>query len=1027
MSETTANANGYPNTFEREVAGRFGVLPNFFCTAAAAPGLIEQLWCFAKSAYLDNPLPSLFKERLFVHLSRFCKVRYCIVRHVGFLAGLGRPAGDDSVVPHTLQQVLTLLRHPIASAAELDGALARLESDPAACRVPLPETPLEVDLLDALTVLFLDPVRSERARLAARRCMGDRAFEYAAALLAFIRAAHHWTETHPELTWEQDMGLLMEAQPELARLLLNDADADAVNPKQQLQRAMWALQNAEEGQAALRKALDTSENRMAAIFVQAGAGLSELSLEGRFIKVNDELCRILGRSRDELLTLSIADVTRPEDLCRSTEALGRVIETGMTASLDKQCVRPDGTPVWVNSTVTLLRNEQADPDTLFAVTADLTARNAAQNAQRASEERLRRVLETDAVAVLFFDHNGRLLDANNVFFQLTGYTRAEIEHGEFTWRTLTPREWVAISEEQWQKLARTGQIGPYEKEYILADGSRRWFLFTGRDLGDGTVAQFCVDVSDRKRVEQALRERETWLARQREALEAALTGAPLETSLGPLVRTATERLGGDTRAAFYIADSEGKTLHHVVGMSAAYAEAVNGFKIGPESLACGLAAHTDRPVITVDVTKEPRWAPWLGMAEKFDYRGCWSFPVHTVAGRFVGTFAIYSRQPREASPRDLEFAELVTQTAAIIIVRHTDAEERRRAETALRESEQNLSAVANIVPDLLWYSTPDGATHWYNDRWLEYTGQTFNQTAAWGWTEVIHPEDRESSARRYREAIEQGITVQQEQRIRRHDGEYRWFLIRAEPFHDERGRLVRMYGAATDIHEQRTARVRLEQEVASRTAELEIQVAERDALLQEVHHRVKNNLHVVNSMLEMQARRTEDYSSFQKLQEACNRVMSIAHIHELLYQSGSFSAVDLTSYAGRLVARLVDLYRVNDRVVAAVEGDSVGVDLERAVPCGLVLNELVSNACKHGFPEGVRGTLRVRLSRENGQIRLTVQDTGIGLPPGFDFRKSHSLGLRIVHLLAGQLQGAVTCASGRGACIELRFPASHSR
>ena len=84
--------------FKREVADRFGVLPNFFCSADAAPGLVEELWKFAKSAYLDSPLPSVFKERLFVHLSRFCEIRYCIVRHVGFLIGQGRPAGDATNV-----------------------------------------------------------------------------------------------------------------------------------------------------------------------------------------------------------------------------------------------------------------------------------------------------------------------------------------------------------------------------------------------------------------------------------------------------------------------------------------------------------------------------------------------------------------------------------------------------------------------------------------------------------------------------------------------------------------------------------------------------------------------------------------------------------------------------------------------------------------------------------------------------------------------------------------------------------------
>ena len=99
-------ANHQRAAFRANVADRFGVLPNFFCSASAAPGLIERLWDFAQSAYLDSPLPSLFKERLFVHLSRFCPVRYCIVRHVGFLIGAGRPAGDAAAPAETVAEVL---------------------------------------------------------------------------------------------------------------------------------------------------------------------------------------------------------------------------------------------------------------------------------------------------------------------------------------------------------------------------------------------------------------------------------------------------------------------------------------------------------------------------------------------------------------------------------------------------------------------------------------------------------------------------------------------------------------------------------------------------------------------------------------------------------------------------------------------------------------------------------------------------------------------------------------------------------
>ena len=105
--------------FENRVAQRFGALPNFFRLAPETPEIIEKLWGFAQAAYLDNPLPSLFKERLFVHLSRFCAVRYCVARHVGYLLGLGRPAGDPTVRTQRVTDVVKLLRRPFPRGQEL--------------------------------------------------------------------------------------------------------------------------------------------------------------------------------------------------------------------------------------------------------------------------------------------------------------------------------------------------------------------------------------------------------------------------------------------------------------------------------------------------------------------------------------------------------------------------------------------------------------------------------------------------------------------------------------------------------------------------------------------------------------------------------------------------------------------------------------------------------------------------------------------------------------------------------------------
>jgi len=158
------------------------------------------------------------------------------------------------------------------------------------------------------------------------------------------------------------------------------------------------------------------------------------------------------------------------------------------------------------------------------------------------------------------------------------------------------------------------------------------------------------------------------------SLSAAITppdnGAPLADLLEVLICTAVEHSNGKARAAFYLSDAAESELRHVVGMPREYARHVDGFVIGEQSLACGLAVATRQPIVTRDVHGEPRWQPWLWLAREFDYRACWSFPIAAPSGRALGSFAIYHSQPHEATPRDLELASLLTRTAATIIARH---------------------------------------------------------------------------------------------------------------------------------------------------------------------------------------------------------------------------------------------------------------------------------------------------------------------------------------------------------------------
>lgn len=312
MNPTRQDLRTSQTSFEQEVARRFGLLPNFFCTAEDAPGLIQELWSFAKAAYLDNPLPSTFKERLFVHLSRFCEVRYCVIRHVGFLVGFGNASGDASIPPHSVRQALALLSRPVPSASEMEATILRLESVPGG-EVPAQETPIEGDLFDALTVVFLKPVGADRARLAARHCLGGIAFEFTMALLAFVRTAHYWTETHPELTCEQDMKLLMKEHPDLAHILMNDSEAEAATLKYQIRQAVAETQ---------KRAAE-----LAAIVESSNDPIISTNLDGIITSWNRAATRVFGYSTEEIVGRTILTLI-PEDLKNEEARIMESIRTG---------------------------------------------------------------------------------------------------------------------------------------------------------------------------------------------------------------------------------------------------------------------------------------------------------------------------------------------------------------------------------------------------------------------------------------------------------------------------------------------------------------------------------------------------------------------------------------------------------------------------------------------------------------------------------------------------------------------------
>jgi two-component sensor histidine kinase len=229
--------------------------------------------------------------------------------------------------------------------------------------------------------------------------------------------------------------------------------------------------------------------------------------------------------------------------------------------------------------------------------------------------------------------------------------------------------------------------------------------------------------------------------------------------------------------------------------------------------------------------------------------------------------------------------------------------------------------------------------------------------------------------------------------------------------------------------QQRTAELAsaveaLQAEIAERKrVETQIQssLQEKEVLLKEIHHRVKNNLQIISSLLSLQSENINSQDPVRTFRESQDRIRSMALIHEKLYQARDISRVDFAEYVKSLTLYLSRSHLTGPGIKIVIGIDHILLDIDTAIPCGLIINELVSNSLKYAFRDGRTGEIRIAMTQDGNRYTLVVADNGSGLPPGLDFRNTPSLGLQLVNTLVDQLEGAIELDSAGGTRFKITF------
>ncbi|MBD2503327.1 PAS domain-containing protein [Anabaena azotica FACHB-119] len=648
----------------------------------------------------------------------------------------------------------------------------------------------------------------------------------------------------------------------------------------------------------------------------------------------------------------------PEDQPKLHQAVERASSTGESYKLVLRAFKADGSKMYVEAIGHAQFNSQGIVTRLYGTAQDITSRKQAQEALTKSEEQLRLTLEYTNIAT--WDWN---IQTNEVIWNDNHYRLLGLEPGRLTasyqlWRNAVHPEDINLVEQNLENALR--EQTTYEAEYrvIHPDGQVCWLAGKGHGIYDEAgnpvrMLGVVIDISERQRAEQELQQKEQFLRSIYDGVANSIF--------------VVDVVDGDFR---------------YMGLNPTH-EKITGL------LSLELQGKTPEQVLP----------PVLAASVRHHYQNC------VEAGATI-TYEEYIFFHDQDTWWITNLTPLKDENSQVyrIIGSSINITEQKRAQQML---ELQAVITRNMAEGLCLIRADDAVIVYTNPKFDQIFGYEAGELIGQH-ISIINYEDGNTKATEVYEAIavvvmQDGEATYEVQNVKKNGTPF-WCRATTSVFeHLEYGTVL--VAVQQDITEQRETEEKIK-----------AYLKEKEVLLKEIHHRVKNNLGIVSSLLQMQSRRTQDSQARDILRDSQNRIASIALVHEKLYRSNDLANIDFAQYIPDLTTHLFDSYNVSSNCIRLnIQVEDVSLDIETAIPCGLIINELVSNALKYAFPHNRGGEIQVRLFQEKDQsLTLVVQDNGIGLPAEFDNKKAKTLGITLVQGLVKQLRGKLEIQSQVG-------------